>query len=68
LWKDSEPVADPPDWTWTDGRFLLDYVYALEAALDIREEVPAGAGGGAAESEDGTAADNEVKTDGDDPP
>jgi len=68
LWEDSEPVADPPDWTWTDGRFLLDYVYALEAALDIREEVPAGAGGGAAEGEGGTTADNEVKTDEDDSP
>lgn len=64
LWKDSEPVADPPDWTWSDGRFLLDYVYALETSLDIREEIPANAGGSASASDkSGTAADNDVKTD-----
>lgn len=64
LWADSEPVPDPPDWTWTDGRFLLDYVYALEATLDIREEVPANSGGGAAaEGDSGAAADSEIKAD-----
>lgn len=67
LWDDSEPVSDPPAWNWADGRFLLDYVYALEAALDIREDVPADAASGAAAKEKtGTAADKDVKTDEDD--
>lgn len=52
LWVDSEPVADPPGWTWAEGRYLLDYVYALEAALHLREEVAAG--GGTADSGEGS--------------
>jgi hypothetical protein len=32
-WKQSQPIADPPDWTWTEGRHLIDYVFALEASL-----------------------------------
>lgn len=53
LWADSEPVPDPPDWTWAEGRYLLDYVYALEAALKLREEVPA-------DGETGTPTDGQV--------
>ncbi|MEZ4668004.1 MAG: hypothetical protein R3E39_08820 [Anaerolineae bacterium] len=36
LWKVSEPVKDPPDWKWSDGRHLLDYIFALEAALGLK--------------------------------
>jgi hypothetical protein len=36
MWKQSQPVADPPDWTWAEGRHLLDYVYALEDSLGMR--------------------------------
>jgi hypothetical protein len=32
-WEDSEPVADPSDWKWAEGRHLLDYVFALEESL-----------------------------------
>ena len=32
-WKQSQPIADPPDWTWTEGRHLIDYVFALEESL-----------------------------------
>ncbi len=36
LWKQSEPVTDPPDWTWTPARHLIDYIYALEESLGIK--------------------------------
>lgn len=36
LWAASEPVADPPDWTWSETRHLIDYIYALEEALNIK--------------------------------
>jgi hypothetical protein len=32
-WAKSEPVTDPPDWTWAEGRHLGDYVFALESSL-----------------------------------
>ena len=32
-WEDSEPVADPSDWKWAEGRHLIDYVFALEESL-----------------------------------
>lgn len=35
LWAESKPVADPPGWTWSEGRRLLDYLYALEDALGM---------------------------------
>lgn len=37
-WAQSQPVADPPDWTWAEGRHLIDYVFALEAALGWKAE------------------------------
>ncbi|NWG17919.1 MAG: hypothetical protein HXY41_14925 [Chloroflexi bacterium] len=55
VWKESEPVTDPPGWSWSEGRYLIDYIYALEAALDIREKSPAGGGG---ESSSGEGAEN----------
>jgi hypothetical protein len=36
LWKQSEPVADPPDWNWSEGRHLIDYIYVLEESLGIK--------------------------------
>ncbi len=35
MWAASEPVADPPDWEWSELRRLVEYVRALEAALDM---------------------------------
>lgn len=35
LWKHSHAVTDPPDWTWAEGRHLIDYIFALEDALGI---------------------------------
>jgi hypothetical protein len=32
-WEDSEPIPDPADWKWAEGRHLIDYVFALEEAL-----------------------------------
>jgi hypothetical protein len=36
LWDQSKPLKDPPGWNWSDGRYLVDYVFALEEALGIR--------------------------------
>ena len=50
LWEESEPVADPPGWTWTPEKHLLDYIHAIEDHLGIRPKVApaaaAGQGGG----------------------
>jgi hypothetical protein len=40
LWEHSEPVADPPDWKWAEGRHLIDYIYALEESLGIKAAPP----------------------------
>ncbi len=40
LWKHSEPVKDPPDWKWSEGRHLLDYIFALEESLGIKHTPP----------------------------
>lgn len=36
LWKESEPVTDPPGWKWTEDTYLVDYVHALETHLGMR--------------------------------
>ena len=36
LWKQSQPVKDPPDWVWSEGRHLIDYIFALEESLGIK--------------------------------
>src|SRR5262249_49717479 len=36
LWKKSEAVKDPHDWTWSEGRHLIDYIFALEESLGIK--------------------------------
>jgi hypothetical protein len=33
LWKQSEPVPDPPGWTWSPDKYLVDYIHAIEATL-----------------------------------
>lgn len=44
LWEKSEPAADPPDWKWTPERRLIDYVFALEDALNLRPAANAAPG------------------------
>ena len=36
LWEHSKPVADPAGWTWSEGRHLIDYIFALEDANGIK--------------------------------
>lgn len=59
LWDEAEPVPDPPGWSWSEGRYLIDYIYALEAALDIREKFPAGGGKNMEDAEDGGESSSE---------
>ncbi|MBZ0300419.1 MAG: hypothetical protein K8J31_11785, partial [Anaerolineae bacterium] len=35
LWAKSTPVDDPPGWVWSDDRYLVDYIRALEESLGI---------------------------------
>jgi hypothetical protein len=49
LWKQSQPVKDPPDWTWSEGRHLIDYIFALEESLGIKHTPPPSADGGSSE-------------------
>ncbi len=54
LWKHSHPVKNPPDWTWSEGRHLIDYIFALEESLGIKHVPPP-------VSADGVGADQNVK-------
>lgn len=40
LWKQSEPVADPPGWQWSREHHLVDYIHALEDHLGIPRVAP----------------------------
>ncbi|MBZ0285330.1 MAG: hypothetical protein K8L97_31645 [Anaerolineae bacterium] len=50
VWAQSEAVSDPKDWKWSEGRHLIDYIYAIEADLGLEVKIPVvdGVGGGAA--------------------
>ena len=37
LWAEAEPVDDPPGWTWSPNKYLVDYVKAIEIELGWRE-------------------------------
>jgi hypothetical protein len=39
LWQQSEPVADPPGWKWSQDKYLVDYMRALEEHLNIRPTI-----------------------------
>ncbi len=39
LWAGSKPLADPPGWQWTPQQYLIDYLHALEAALNLKPDV-----------------------------
>jgi hypothetical protein len=50
LWKHSKPVKDPVDWKWSEGRHLIDYIFALEESLGIKHNPqPSSDGTGAAQ-------------------
>ncbi|MBC7870372.1 MAG: hypothetical protein H7Y09_05990 [Chitinophagaceae bacterium] len=38
-WEDSEVVEDPPGWRWMPDLNLVDYVRAVEAALDLNAPI-----------------------------
>lgn len=40
LWAKSEPVTDPKDWKWSEGRHLIDYIYAIEEDLGLEVKIP----------------------------
>lgn len=40
LWDQSKPVKNPANWTWSEGRFLIDYVFALEESLGWKRSAP----------------------------
>lgn len=67
LWKQSEPVADPPDWNWSEGRHLIDYIYALEEALGIKASPPPQpqTSGGQAETAAAPSMENETEDEAD---
>jgi hypothetical protein len=36
LWRESEPIPDPPGWQWSEGKRLADYLYAIEEKLGFK--------------------------------
>ncbi len=37
LWEIATPVDDPPGWQWSNDKYLIDYVVAIEVALGLRQ-------------------------------
>lgn len=40
LWSESEAVPNPPDWIWSEGKRLVDYLYAIEDMLGMKHGTP----------------------------
>lgn len=38
FWEKSEPIAEPPNFTWTPQHYLADYVAAIESHLELRSK------------------------------
>ena len=36
LWQEREAVKDPPGWQWSDDKYLIDYLEAIEVELGLR--------------------------------
>lgn len=36
LWEQSEPAPELPGWDWSEDKYLIDYVHAVEAAIGVR--------------------------------
>ncbi len=62
VWAESTPVTNPPDWTWTEGRHLLDYVYALETALNLKIKTPQQPASDSPSPSDGEGIGDEVSS------
>lgn len=41
MWAQSETVSNPPGWTWSPDRYLIDYICALEAAHGLKQHTHA---------------------------
>ena len=37
LWEVATPIDDPEDWEWNSGKYLIDYVIALEVDMGLRQ-------------------------------
>ena len=37
LWDAATPIIDPPDWQWTSDIKLIDYLYAIEVEMGLRQ-------------------------------
>ncbi len=37
LWEVAAPIADPPDWQWTNDKYLIDFVIAIEVDMGLRQ-------------------------------
>lgn len=35
-WSSAQPLKNPPGWTWTPDKYLLDYMHALEDAMGVQ--------------------------------
>ncbi len=40
VWHDSKWADTPKDWSWTDGKRLTDYVFAVEEMLGLKRPPP----------------------------
>ena len=37
LWELATPIEDPEGWEWSSGKYLIDYVIAIEVAMGLRQ-------------------------------
>ena len=37
LWEIATPIPDPPEWQWSNDKYLIDYVIAIEVARGLRQ-------------------------------
>ena len=37
LWEVATPITDPPGWQWSNDKYLIDYVVAIEVDLGLRQ-------------------------------
>jgi hypothetical protein len=40
LWENSTIVKEPAGWHWSEDRYLIDYVHAIEDSLGLRPDEP----------------------------
>ena len=37
LWEVATPIDNPPDWEWSNDKYLIDYVIAIEVDMGLRQ-------------------------------